>query len=170
MARHLAKNWGYIPDPNIPYTNDATKWPGRCIAKRHPCAPILNSRFRSGPCETCAEHGFKPDKPALLYLVVRMDLGAAKIGICEDNPKNTRLYEHSRNGWTQVETMHFALGSSARRVEDTLVRSWRAGGLGPVLDNGLAYDGYSETVSLSALSVVDIWAAVNIVASDLQGP
>ena len=167
-ARQLARDWGYIPDPNIPYTNDATKWPGHCIARRHPCAPVLSSRNRSGPCETCADHGFKPDKPALLYLVVRTELGAAKIGICEDSPKNTRLREHARNGWTSVETMRFEVGAAARRVEDTVVRSWRARGLEPVLDNGIGYDGYSETVSLSAISVVEIWTAVRSTTEDLS--
>jgi hypothetical protein len=159
-ARQRARDWGYVPDPSIPYTNDATKWPGHCLAKGHPCAPVLNSYKRSGPCESCAEHGFKPDRPALLYLVVKPDLVAAKVGICEDSRTNSRLYEHSRNGWITVETMRFENGAVARLVEDTIVRSWRARGLEPVLDNRFGYDGYSETVSLNKLSVTEIWAAV----------
>lgn len=148
VARLRARDWGYVPDPDIPYANDATKWPRRCIAKGHYCAPVLNSRQRSGPCETCAEHGFKPDRPALLYLVVKPELVAAKIGICEDSPKNTRLYEHGRSGWTKIEALPFEYGSHARTVEDSVVRSWRARGFRPVLDKGFGYDGYSETVSL----------------------
>ncbi|MEV4501881.1 hypothetical protein [Streptomyces klenkii] len=159
-ARQRAYEWGYIPDPDTPYVNDATKWPGRCRAKGHRCAPVLNSYKRSGPCETCAEHGFKPHLPAILYLVVKPDLIAAKIGICEDNPKNSRLYEHSRNGWILVETMRFELGADARTVEDTVIRSWRARGFQPVLDNGFGYNGYSETVSLRQASVTEVWASV----------
>jgi hypothetical protein len=99
-------------------------------------------------------------------LVVNTELGAAKIGICEDSPKNTRLYEHARNGWTLVETTRFEVGATARHVEDTVVRSWRALGLEPVLDKGLGYDGYSETVSLSAIPVAEIWAAVRSTSDD----
>ncbi|MGV9775062.1 hypothetical protein [Streptosporangium sp. NPDC003464] len=167
VARQLAKDWGYNPDPDVPYQNDATKWPGRCIAKGHPCAPVLNSRFSSGPCEICPDHGFKPDRPALLYLVTRLDLAAAKIGICEDSPKNSRLYEHNRNGWTKIEIMRFGLGAHARTVEDTVIRSWRALALPPVLDNGLAYNGYTETVSLNSLSVTEIWSQVQEVADQV---
>jgi hypothetical protein len=160
MARERAWDWGYIPDPKIPYTNDATKWPGLCRAKNHYCEPVLNCFKRSGPCQRCADSGFKPDRPALLYLVVRPDLVAAKIGICEDSPKNSRLYGHMRNGWTKVRTRHFDIGAAARTVEDTVIRSWRARGFLPVLDNGFGYNGYTETVSLNELSADEIWLDV----------
>ncbi|KUO22153.1 hypothetical protein [Streptomyces dysideae] len=160
VARQRAREWGYSPDPDIPYTNDATKWPGRCLAKGHYCEPVLNSQKRQGPCESCADHGFKPHLPAILYLVVKPDLVAAKIGICEDSPKNRRLYEHALNGWITIETMRFAVGADARRVETALVQSWRARNLQPVLDNGYGYEGYTETVSLNATQVSEIWPAV----------
>ncbi|MEU0401618.1 hypothetical protein ABZ318_15510 [Streptomyces sp. NPDC006197] len=159
-ARRIARAWGYEPDPDVPYENDTTKWPGTCLAQRHPCAPNLNMRFQSGPCASCAEHGFKPDRPALLYLVVKFDLGAAKIGICEDSPRNSRLYEHRRNGWTVRNTMRFRLGRDAHALEQATVKSWRSRGWEPVLDNGLAYDGYSETVSLRSTDEAKIWSEV----------
>ncbi|MFC0843856.1 hypothetical protein ACFH04_09035 [Streptomyces noboritoensis] len=167
VARERARAWGYIPDPDIPYENDATKWPGRCLAKGHHCAPVLNAHKRSGPCGACAENGFKPHQPALLYLVTNAALVAAKIGICEDSPRNRRLYEHRLNGWTTIETMRFAVGADARAVEDTVVRTWRARHLPPVLDNGYGYSGYSETVSLGDVRVSEIWAEVCAVADRL---
>ncbi|MFE5240453.1 MULTISPECIES: hypothetical protein [unclassified Streptomyces] len=85
---------------------------------------------------------------------------AAKIGICEDSPRNRRLYEHRRNGWTTIETMRFAVGSDARKVEDIIVRSWRSRLLAPVLDNGYGYNGYTETVSLQELRISEIWSEV----------
>ncbi|MEV0446218.1 hypothetical protein AB0I84_41990 [Streptomyces spectabilis] len=97
-------------------------------------------------------------------MIVKPELIAAKVGICEDSPKNSRLYEHGRNGWIKVETMQFEIGATARAVEDTLVRAWRARGLEPVLDNGFGYDGYSETVSLNEVSITEIWASVRSVA------
>lgn len=159
-ARERARAWGYIPDPSIPYTNDATKWPGRCLAKNHYCEPILNSYKRSGPCGACAENGFKPHLPALLYLVTNITLGAAKIGICEDSPRNKRLNEHQRNGWILIEKMRFAVGADARKVEDIIVRSWRSRHLPPVLNDGYGYSGYSETVSLQQQRVSEIWSEV----------
>ncbi|MFI5672182.1 hypothetical protein [Streptomyces sp. NPDC051704] len=159
-ARRLARAWGYEPDPDIPYQNDATKWPGRCLAKNHFCDPILNSRFRSGPCETCADHGFKPDRPALLYVVIKSTLAAAKVGICEDSPRNTRLAEHRRNGWTLLYELSYPQGADARAREKATVESWRARGWEPVLDGKLAYDGYKETVSLRSISAEGIWAEI----------
>lgn len=160
VARDRARIWGYAPDPGIPYTNDAIKWPGRCLAKGHYCDPALNSSKSQGPCGACAENGFKPHRPALLYLVTKAALVAAKIGICEDSPKNRRLYEHRLNGWITIETMRFPVGSDARKVEDAVVRSWRARLLPPVLDSGCGYSGYTETVSLRQLRVSDIWSEV----------
>ncbi len=159
-ARQIARAWGYEPDTGIPYTNDTTMWPGRCSALGHYCDPSLNARFSGGPCAACANHGFKPDRPALLYLVIKSTLAAAKVGICEHSPKNSRLYEHGRNGWTVLNTMSFRLGRDARAVERITVESWRARGWPPVLDNGLAYDGYTETVSLRVTSAAEIWTAV----------
>ncbi|MGW5689619.1 hypothetical protein ACWEWX_01240 [Streptomyces asiaticus] len=87
-------------------------------------------------------------------------LAVAKIGICEQSPNNSRLYEHGRNGWTAVNVMSFPLGRDARAVERATIESWRARGWPPVLDNGLAYNGYTETVSLRSISTAEIWAAV----------
>lgn len=159
-ARRLARAWGYEPDPEVPYKNDTTRWPGRCLAHAHFCDPSLNARFSGGPCAECAEHGFKPNRPALLYLVIKSTLAAAKIGICEDTAKNRRLYEHGRSGWTVLKTLQFPFGRDARAVEKATVESWRVRGWPPVLDSGLAYDGYTETVSLRSISTAEIWAEV----------
>ncbi|WP_405533783.1 hypothetical protein OG592_43020 (plasmid) [Streptomyces avidinii] len=168
VARERARAWGYVPDPNIPYTSDDTKWPGRCLAQGHYCEPVLNSHKSQGPCGACAENGFKPHRPALLYLVAKASLVAAKVGICEDSPRNRRLYEHERNGWIKIETMPFAVGSDARKVEDTIVRSWRARLLPPVLDDGFGYSGYTETVSLLDVRVSEIWSEVCAAAERLR--
>ncbi len=159
-ARRLARAWGYEPDPETPYKNDTIRWPGRCLAHGHFCDPTLNARFSGGPCAACAEHGFKPDRPALLYLVIKSTLAAAKIGICENTPKNSRLCEHGRNGWTVLKKLAFPLGRDARTVEKAMVESWRVRCWPAVLDNGLAYDGYTKTVSLRSISAAEIWAEV----------
>lgn len=168
-ARRLAIEWGYTPDPDIPYVNDANKWPGTCHAEGHYCEPLLNSRFRSGPCQACAEHGFKPTKPALLYIVTNVRLNAAKVGICGADPRNSRLSDLRREGWTTDKTIYFASGRDARAVEARVVRAWREAKMLPVLDNGGKYVGYTETVSLLELAVPDverqideaIWEQVN---------
>ncbi|MFK0016235.1 hypothetical protein [Streptomyces sp. NPDC091027] len=130
------------------------------MAQNHFCDPVLNSRFRSGPCETCADHGFKPDRPALLYLVIKSTLAAAKVGIRENSPRNARLAEHRRNGWTLLHELAFPQGTGARAREKATVESWRARGWTPVLDGKLAYDGYMETVSLRSISAEGIWAEI----------
>lgn len=159
-ARERARVWGYEPYPDIPYTNDATKWPGRCLAAGHHTEPVLNSYRRSGPCQECASHGFKPDQPALLYLVVSGRLNAAKVGICGADNRNTRLADHRRAGWTLVHSRMFDEGRFARLIERSVVRLWRERDDGPVLDTGARYVGYTETVSLAARSVDALWADV----------
>lgn len=99
-----------------------------------------------------------------MYLVASPRLAAAKIGICEDSPKNTRLADHRRAGWNVVETMRFSVGAEARAVENGVVRYWRRSRFPVVLDNGLAYVGYTETVPLSEVSVVEIWTMVCVLA------
>ncbi|MEV0636387.1 hypothetical protein AB0I77_15740 [Streptomyces sp. NPDC050619] len=167
-ARRIARAWGYKPLPDIAYENDATKWPGLCLAQGHFCTPNLNMRFQSGPCASCADYGFKPNRPALLYLVISSRLEAAKIGICEDSPKNQRLYEHGRTGWTLRKIMQFPLGRDAHELEQVIVRSWRERGWTTVTDGGLAYNGYTETVSLHVITETDIWAEVTTAASALR--
>ncbi len=159
-ARQLARAWGFEPDPVIQYTNDTTRWPGRCLAHGHYCDPSLNARFSGGPCAGCADHGFKPDRSALLYLVTKSTLTAAKVGICEYSPTNARLYEHGRNGWSVLHALRFPVGREARAIEKATVESWRARGWPPVMENRLAYDGYTETVALQSISAPDIWDGI----------
>jgi hypothetical protein len=160
-ARALARRWGYEPNPAIPYVNDATKWPGKCLLANHYCEPVLNSRFQSGPCQTCATHGFQPAKPAFLYLVAKPQLQVLKVGICGASEQNGRLAEHGRQGWQLLHKRSFSRGSDARRVEKAVIDRWRQAGWPFVLDRGLAYDGYTETVSMSlvtpeqALALID---------------
>ncbi|MFJ1958441.1 hypothetical protein ACIQ9K_38940 [Streptomyces microflavus] len=104
-----------------------------------------------------------------MYLVTNITLGAAKIGICEDSPRNKRLHEHQRTGWIVIEKMCFAVGSDARKVEDIIVRSWRSRLLPPVLNDGYGYNGYSETVSLQQLRVSEIWSEVGAAAGQVMG-
>lgn len=165
-ARAIAAAWGYKPDPAIPYENDTTKWPGTCIAKDHYCEPHLNMRFHCGPCNACAENGFKPHMPALLYVVIKHEVEAAQIGICEDGPYNGRLAEHRCQGWNAYRAMHFPLGRDAHNVEQAIKKSWRARGWERVLDNGLGYSGYTESVSLCDTSVPDIWSEIRALAPE----
>jgi hypothetical protein len=45
-------------------------------------------------------------------------------------------------------------------VEIAIIRSWRARGFDRVRDKGFGYDGYTETVSLSQVSLAAIWLDV----------
>ena len=152
VAQAIAHAWGYAPDFSTRFSNDATKWPGFCLAEFHPCDPVLNSRFHSGPCASCADHGFKPDPPALVHLSVNPRIRAAKISICEDHPRDTCLDEHRRNGWTVVQTERFEIGTDARAVEELVLRAWWAARHSPVVKNG----GYRETTSTAHRAIDEI--------------
>ncbi len=163
-ARMRAIEWGYAPDPNIAYVNDATKWPGTCLMKGHYCEPVLNSRMRSGPCLDCADHGFKPHVPAIVYIVTNERLAAVKVGICAADPANARLGELRRAGWMLDQKTTFPKGKDARSVEKEVLRRWRSRQWLPVLDLGMRYVGYTETVSLTSTSLEEIRVEVRAVA------
>ncbi|MGW2770947.1 hypothetical protein [Streptomyces sp. NPDC001275] len=48
----------------------------------------------------------------------------AKIGICEDSARNTRLKVHMRNSWEVVYTRSCTVGLHARLVEKAIKRLW----------------------------------------------
>ncbi len=92
------------------------RWRRRSSEQQRPRANTLRNRLipavsttgRDGAPTTAAAStatgttppGFKPGPPAVLYLMVHIGLGAAKVGIC--NEGSGRMRDHERNRWKQV--------------------------------------------------------------------
>lgn len=89
------------------------------------CGSATTSAYNSvrdgkqGACRSCADHGFKPNRPALIYLMKRN--GEQQIGI--SGSWKARLREHTAKGWVLVETLGPASGHVIWTVEGQL-KKW----------------------------------------------
>ncbi|MEU9087458.1 hypothetical protein [Streptomyces sp. NPDC048357] len=159
--------------PKSPYVNTKTPWKGVCVNRE--CNSEIRPQLQNllsgqGACKYCASGaGFDLAAPALVYLVFNARLNAAKIGICGDNERNTRLAQHSRNGWIKHRTQPFNWGRQAFTVEQTVLAEWRSWGCGSVLDEGKKYVGYKETISLSQAHATldELWEDVEYLSDQL---
>ncbi|MGX0939577.1 putative GIY-YIG superfamily endonuclease/Zn ribbon nucleic-acid-binding protein [Cupriavidus metallidurans] len=92
------------------------------VCQEHgPFEQVANSHMRGCGCPSCAEHGFDPDQPATVYvLIVIGDRGGfTGYGITRD--LDTRLRAHRKNlseaGWT-IARLHFAEFAHGRDALD----------------------------------------------------
>ncbi|MGF1427495.1 helix-turn-helix domain-containing protein [Kitasatospora sp. LaBMicrA B282] len=137
--------------PLQPYPGVREPWRCRCTnpacqAIVHPTLGSVNSRGTG--CFECADYGFKRERPAQVYLLTHEGLGAAKIGIC--NLNTGRIQKHQGQGWQLHATLDFPLGRDAARLEREVLAEWRAQNWKPVRDHGRTYDGWTETVPVTA--------------------
>jgi hypothetical protein len=90
----------------------------RC-AKGHTWhATVANRVGRSSDCPDCAEFGFKESHLAWFYLLERP--GEQQIGVT--NNKDRRLYDHSLNGWQELEVVGPFPGDQVLALEKKLKR------------------------------------------------
>ena len=105
---------GFQPDG--PFPGSLKSWPGVCLKCGKRGAPRYgNVEQGQGACQSCAEHGFNPAKPAVFYTVAGG--GWLKCGI--SNVPDIRLRKHARQGLDQVlHVLHFEHGHDALALED----------------------------------------------------
>lgn len=182
QAWDRAISYRVLPGDLETFKGTNTPWPGTCMDCGADVEPCLGNLYRGqGACNssTCKITGFKDDAPGLVYLLRRdSDPGAAKIGICEDAPHNTRLKSHTKNGWEVAQTLPFQVGLHARLVESAIKQLWfkeRAWKDGPTRGESWS-DGYTETVLLhdpereepwTVLTTLSLWADVLVQAEML---
>lgn len=73
--------------------------------------------------------GFKPDRPAVLYLLSNVDAGLGKVGITNvdaDTSESYRLDFFRRHRWAVEAVWYFPVGSAAYRTEQELLLWVRA--------------------------------------------
>jgi hypothetical protein len=119
------------------------------------------SFFHGRRCATCAETGFNPLKPAILYLLQNESLEACKLGIT--NTGTTRLASFKSKGWRVFKTFEFTVGSDALALEGVL-KKWLREEMGiPVFLTKGDMDrlgGHTETFSESAIAIEKVVAQV----------
>ena len=180
QAWDRAISYRFRPLDKFAFRNTNAPWDGICLDCGAPVSPCLGNLYRGqGACNSssCKITGFNDGKPGLVYLLHRGDEpAAAKIGICEDGPRNTRLSGHARAGWQVAHTLPFKAGLHARLVEAAIKRlwfvdrSWRRG------RGDQRINGYTETVVLhdpdraapwTTLVITDLWTDVMVQAKQL---
>jgi hypothetical protein len=148
-----------------PVKNGHTPTAARC----RKCGNRFHARLsnQSG-CPACAEYGFNPSLPSLLYLLRHKEDGALKIGIAKTTAKKSsqsRLASHERRGWNQERVWQFDSGTDARTIEQAVVRWWRDDlGLPPAHTEG---SGFTETISGDQMSIRRVVRFVNKAISEL---
>jgi hypothetical protein len=147
--------------PKVLYPGNHKAWLCECMDCGNEVSPMYGNIAKGqGGCQHCADHGFRPGEPALVYLLTDPNRGAHKIGIAGID--SGRLDKHRRAGWTVHRTREVASGKVAYEVEAAVLRWWRDDlGHPPFLATG---DGWTETVDASVLDAKVIWAYVGRVA------
>lgn len=102
-------------------------------------------------CRSCAVSGFKPERPAVTYLIVHESLGAIKIGITA--PGSERLKSFRRAGWEVAHLEEFETGYPAMALEREVLAWWRTELSLPAYlsTEDIPYGGATETAELEMM-------------------
>jgi hypothetical protein len=110
-------------------------------------------------CPCCAEYGYKPSKPAWLYLVGKD--GEQKVGI--SNVPKTRLAAHRGHGFTLLELRGPMDGFRAKEIEST-IKDW-------IKNQGIVVEGTQEnwrTDDMRVSSLLDLGRRAGLDQSSLE--
>ena len=145
------------------YRSVHTPWKSRCNKCKQIVMPHFASIQRGSGCKFCAPYGLDLRKPATLYLIQHPELRAAKIGIAEST--SDRIDLHIRYGWKVVKVWQFETGGLAVKAESAVLGYFRDElKLPPFLRPAdMPQGGYTETVSLSAISMKELEAAIQAI-------
>ena len=146
--------------------------PWKC-SEGHNWSALVYSRAVNGSgCPDCAEYGFKPLQPAILYFITNEELAAAKIGITNTHTRYDRVGDFTRNfGWHE-EARWPMIGKLARAAEAQAF-AWIRGDLGlpqklDRLEMGRP-GGETETFELSNLNRAKVIAKLDEIAKSVGG-
>jgi hypothetical protein len=160
-AIKLANKNGFTP--LVPYPGANKGW--ECVC--NVCGQISKPHYTSmqqgmNRCKFCSTGGFDFNKPAIVYLITHVKLGAHKIGVAGAAKHNERLKKHQKQGWTVYRHIEFKQGVQAFAVEGKVLHWLRyQKKLTPYLSiEQMPQAGWSETVDAAEIELVTIWAKV----------
>lgn len=146
--------------PLEPYKGSDTKWKCRCMKCDEIVYPTYGNVYMGhGGCFYCSEIGFKPQQPALLYLITHHQMNSIKIGITNTKTIIDRLDQFKRYGWEIHKKYPFKKGIYASLIEDQVIK-WLKKDL--KLHNHLSIKdmpitgGHSETFNADTISILEI--------------
>lgn len=174
QSPRLAMEWHVEKNAPIRATEVGAKAKGsywwRC-AEGHEWIAAIYSRDAGNGCPQCAQFGFKPSSPALLYFIENPALSARKIGITNSSNRGSRVSRFEFKGWRVVHTVEHQSGSLIRELERLTLQKWIRMELGlPVKlaksDMG-GIGGETETFSFSGPSNTEVIEKIDSLFSQL---
>lgn len=150
--------------PLVDYPGTERPWLSICNKCKNEVKPRLGDLRKrgSGGCSRCNPSGFKPNNPAIVYLVQKGTI--LKIGIA--NTTGQRLLEHKRHGWTLYAQLPCANGYQAIFIEKDILKWFREGLKAPFacVSDEMPQNGWTETISTEYILPEEIWAKVKALA------
>jgi hypothetical protein len=151
--------------PLEPYKNSNAKWKSKCMVCGEIVYPTYGNIYmgHSG-CVYCSDIGFKPQQPAILYLIHHDQMNAVKVGITNNKTIINRLNQFKRYGWNIHKKYYFDKGIDASKIEKEII-DWLKKDL--KLRNYLTAEqmpitgGHSETFDADLIGLLDIQKKIN---------
>jgi len=141
--------------PLEPFPGNLIPWQVKCLKCKRKTTitwAVLRTKKTDAGCSNCTAHGFKPQDPAILYVITHEDKAAHKVGIA--NLDTGRVRKHELNGWRVVKIYDFEVGRDAYHVEQSILLWLRKGLELPAgIERG---DGWTETVPSALISTAKI--------------
>jgi DNA-directed RNA polymerase subunit RPC12/RpoP len=147
-----AKNEGVNPTGLSLRSNKKYWW---ICPEGHSYKSTILGRANGTGCQKCAQFGYDPNLPGLLYFIENLQLGAMKIGITNLSARTDRLASFRKAGWTVLKTVEKINGHVVSEAETLLLRWVRNDlKLPPFLTNAemRSTKGASETFSGEAIT------------------
>lgn len=119
----IAAEWDFERNsigPNRITAGSSRKFFWLC-SEGHSWEAAVYKRIDNRGCPQCAEYGFKPDDPSVVYFLKHESLRARKLGITNTTRGNDRVGFFESAGW-EVLAKWQMLGSQARVVETAAFR------------------------------------------------
>lgn len=119
---HPTRNGSSFPEQFVNGSNKKVWW--QC-QEGHEWDAVISSRtghMKSG-CPSCAESGYRPGRPGILYFIQSEELGSRKFGITNSDAKKLRLKRFETMGWERLLIMEHANGHVAKLAEKK-IRHW----------------------------------------------
>jgi len=119
---HPIRNGSSSPQHFVPGSNKKAWW---LCPEGHEWEAVINSRtgpMQSG-CPSCAESGYRPGRPGILYFIQNAVLGARKFGITNSDAKKLRLKRFETMGWEKLLVLEHPNGNVAKEAERH-IRHW----------------------------------------------
>ncbi len=146
-----AEAQGWDPKKVIAGSNVRLLW--RCKEAHEYKASPHNRAGNGRGCPSCAKSGFDPNEKGWLYLIENDFLGLLQIGITND--PTTRLAQHHRRGWIDIDIRGPMDGGLTRELETAILRKLKKVGAQFANRNDFAkFDGWGESW-IKASSQVD---------------